>query len=121
MRLIAAAAFLAVVNANVNLYHRVILPSQSELPPYAHRASISFLPDSNPVMVSSPQLYDTLVSFSKMLETFQNTDGALYQLALEHEGDTSNAFWDLSSVKIVCIAIVHFFNTSCFIISVPSR
>jgi len=51
-------------------------------------------------MVPSPQLYDSLVSFSEMLETLQNTDGALYQLALEHEGDTSNALWDLSSVKI---------------------
>jgi len=100
MRLIVAVTFLAVVNANVNLYHRVIHPSQSELPPYAHRASISFPPDSSPVMVPSPELYDTLVSFSGLLEALQNADGALYQLALEHEGDKSNAFWDLSSVKI---------------------
>jgi len=99
MRLIAAASFLAVVSANVNLYHRVIHPSLRDLP-YAHRASISFPPDSNPIMVSSLQLYDSLVSFSEMLETLQDTDGALYQLALEHEGDTSNALWDLSSVKI---------------------
>jgi len=103
MRLIVAATFLAVVNAknaNVNLYHRVIHPSQSALPPYAHRASISFPPDSSPVMIPSPELYDTFVSFAEMLETLQNTDGALYQLALEHEGDRSNAHWDLSSVKI---------------------
>ena len=120
MRLIAAASFLAVVSANVNLYHRVFHPSLRDLP-YAHRASISFTPDSNPVMVSSPQLYDSLVSFSEMLETLQYTDGALYQLALEHEGDTSNALWDLSSVKIVCLAVMNFFNnTSCFV-SVPSR
>lgn len=65
--------------------------------PYVHRASIAFSPDT---MVPSPQLYDALVSFSEMLETLQHTDGALYQLALEHEGDTSNALWDLSSVKI---------------------
>jgi len=99
MKLIAATSFLAVVSANVNLYHRVFHPSQRDLP-YAHRASISFPPNSNPTVVPSPQLYDTLVSFSKMLETLQNTDGALYQLALEHEGDASNALWDLSSVKI---------------------
>jgi len=99
MRLIVAAAFLAVVDANVNLYHRVFHPSKSDLP-YAHRASISFPPDSNPVMVPSPQLYDVLVSFSEMLETLQDPDGALYQLALQHEGDESNAFWDISSVKI---------------------
>jgi len=99
MRLIAAASFLAVVSANVNLYHRVFHPSLRDLP-YAHRASISFPSDSNPIMVPSPQLYDSLVSFSEMLETLQNTDGALYQIALEHEGDASNALWDLSSVKI---------------------
>jgi len=99
MRLIAAASFLAVVTANVNLYHKVFHPSLRDLP-YAHRASISFPPDANPIMISSPQLYDSLISFSEMLETLQNTDGALYQLALEHEGDSSNALWDLSSVKI---------------------
>jgi ER membrane protein complex subunit 10 len=67
-------------------------------------------------MVPSPQLYDSLVSFSEMLETLQNTDGALYQLALEHEGDTSNALWDISSVKIVRLAIIYFFtDTSCFV------
>ena len=45
-----------------------------------------------------------------MLKTLQNdTDGALYQLALEHEGDASNALWDLSSVKIVCLAVIYFF------------
>ena len=120
MRLIAAASFLAVVSANVNIYHRVFHPSQRDLP-YALRASISFPPDSNPIMVPSPQLYDTLVSFSEMLETLQNPDSALYQLALEHEGDTSNALWDLSSVKIVCLAIINLFiNTSCSV-SVPSR
>lgn len=109
MRLIAAASFLAVVNANVNLYHRVFHPSLRDLP-YTHRASISFPTDSNPVMVPSPQLYNSLVSFSEMLKTLQNdTDGALYQLALEHEGDASNALWDLSSVKIVCLAVIYFF------------
>ena len=56
-----------------------------------------------------------------MLETLQNADGALYQLALEHEGDTSNALWDLSSVKIVTLVIIYFFiNTLCFVL-VPSR
>ena len=73
-------------------------------------------------MIPSPQLYNTLVSFSGLLEALQNADGALYQLALEHEGDKSNAFWDLSSVKIVYLAIVNFLiNTSYFIILVPSR
>ncbi|KAF8812568.1 hypothetical protein BYT27DRAFT_7207897 [Phlegmacium glaucopus] len=99
MRLIAVAAFLAVVDANVNLYHRVFHPSMSDLP-YVHRASISFSPDSIPIVVPSPQLSDVLVSFSEMLESLQHTDGALYQLALQHEGDASNALWDLSSVKI---------------------
>jgi hypothetical protein len=106
MRLIAAASVLAVVSANVNLYHRVFHPSQRDLP-YAHRASISFPRDSNPIMVPSPHLYDSLVSFSELLGTLQNTDGALYQLALEHEGDTSNALWDISSVKIVCLAVIY--------------
>ena len=76
--------------------------------PYVHRASIAFSPDSGPIMVQSSQLHDALVSFSEMLETLQHTDGALYQLALEHEGDTSNALWDLSSVKIVCFVTLNF-------------
>ena len=56
-----------------------------------------------------------------MLETLQYTDGALYQLALEHEGDTSNALWDLSSVKIVCLAITYFFINTSYFVSVPPR
>ena len=120
MRLITAASFLAVVSANVNLYHRVFHPSLRDLP-YAHRASISFPPDSNPIMIPSPQLYNSLVSFSEMLETLQNTDGALYQLALEHNGDTSNALWDLSSVKIVTLAILYSFVHTSYCVSVPSR
>ena len=121
MKLIAAAAFLAVVDANVNLYHRVYHPTKTDLP-YAHRASISFSPDASPIMLPSPQLHDTLVSFSKMLETLQHTDGALYQLALQHEGDKSNALWDISSVKIVCFVTVNLFinNTSCLVL-VPPR
>ena len=70
-------------------------------------------------MVPSPQLYDVLVSFSEMLETLQHPDGALYQLALQHEGDETNALWDISSVKIVCFILKFLlFNTSCFGISV---
>ena len=61
-------------------------------------------------MVPSPQLYDSLVSFSEMLETLQNADGALYQIAIEHEGDTSNALWDLSSVKIVSLVMICFLH-----------
>lgn len=108
MRLFAAAAFLTVVDANVNLYHRVFHPSIPNLP-YVHRASISFSPDSIPVMIPSPQLYDALISFSEMLETLQHTDDAWYQLALQHEGDRSNALWDLSSVKIVRFVVENFF------------
>jgi len=97
--IVAAAVFLAVVDANINLYHRVLHPSISDLP-YVHRASVSFSSDSIPIVVPSPQLHDALVSFSEMLETLQHADDAWYQLALQHEGDTSTALWDLSSVKI---------------------
>jgi len=50
--------------------------------------------------VSSPDIVDHLVFFSGVLESLQYSNEALYQIALEHEGDTSDTQWDISSVKV---------------------
>ncbi|PPQ83274.1 hypothetical protein CVT25_004013 [Psilocybe cyanescens] len=96
MKLFAVAAVLSVVSAaDVVLHHRVFHP---DLPaqPYLKRATVSL---DTATVEAVPTLAKDLVAFSEALQTLDHTAEALYQVALEHEGDTSEAFWDYSSVK----------------------
>ncbi|KAF8165222.1 hypothetical protein B0H34DRAFT_229325 [Crassisporium funariophilum] len=100
MRLLATAISVAAVSAaNVNIYHRVFHPSLPTLP-YAHRASIEIAPDNTHLVTPSTQLSTHISDFADALGTLDNTEGAFYQVALEHEGDSSDVHWDFSSVKI---------------------
>jgi len=115
MRPFTAATFISAVSAsNVAIYHRILhpnLPAQ----PYLNRGSLD-VSLNPPTFVSSPDLVDHLVSFSGVLESLQDSNEALYQVALEHEGDTSDALWDISSVKVVSLScwtevLIHPFMT----------
>jgi len=99
MRPFTAATFISAVSAsNVAIYHRIL---HRDLPahPYLDRGSLD-VSSNPPTFVSSPDLVDHLISFSGVLESLQDSNEALYQVALEHEGDTSDALWDISSVKV---------------------
>lgn len=98
MRVSVIAAFVSVVSASdvIQLYHRVFhpnLPAQ----PYLERATASL----SGVLVPAPTLAEDLASFSDVLQSLDDPTEALYQVALGHQGDTSEAFWDFSSVKAV--------------------
>jgi len=93
----SAALFTLASATDVVLYHRIFhpnLPAQ----PYLERATVSL---SSSTLVPSPSLANDLASFAETLENFQDKVEALYQVALAREGDTSEAFWDYSSVKAV--------------------
>jgi hypothetical protein len=120
MRVFAAATFISTVSANVAIYHRVFHPA---LPAQPYLARGSLLISSNPpTFVPSPDIADHLSSFSEALESLQDSTEALYQVALEREGDAS-ALWDLSSVKLVCLYSCYCVSCSyliCFL-KVPSE
>ncbi|KIM46057.1 hypothetical protein M413DRAFT_441117 [Hebeloma cylindrosporum] len=103
MRVFAAATFISAVSANnVAIYHRVFhpaLPAQ----PYLARGSLA-ISSNPPTLVPSPDIAEHLVSFSETLESIQDSAEALYQVALEREGDTS-ALWDISSVKVCHLSL----------------
>ena len=96
----ALSAFLAGATANVILHHRIFHPLFPDLQ-YLERGSISGNP---PTFQPSSSFTDDLNTFAEallQLEDSQSSD-VLYQVALSHEGDTSQATWDFSSVKAVC-------------------
>ncbi|KAF4619486.1 hypothetical protein D9613_005340 [Agrocybe pediades] len=97
MRLFAAALyFTAASAADVLLYHRIFHPDL-EAQPYLQRATVSL---STSTLVPSSSLAKDLASFAETLQTLEsNKVEALYQVAVAREGDTSEAFWDYSSVK----------------------
>ncbi|KAF8974440.1 hypothetical protein BDZ97DRAFT_2069346 [Flammula alnicola] len=102
--LVAVAALLSAASANnVVLYHRVFHPSLP-VQPYLERGSVSL--SSAPTFVPSPVLAEDFNSFSEALQTLEDPTNALYQVALQHEADTSDALWDFSSVKVCYLSKV---------------
>ncbi|KAJ3517987.1 hypothetical protein NLJ89_g150 [Agrocybe chaxingu] len=99
MRLVAAAAAVLSIGAHaadVVLHHRIFHPSVPDLP-YLERAVISGNP---PTIQPSPKFLANLDTFAEALTQLGEDAGdVLYQVALQHEGDSSSALWDLSSVK----------------------
>ena len=98
MRVGVVAALISVAYASdvIQLYHRVFhpnLPAQT----YLERATAS----RSGVLVPASTLAEDLASFSEVLQSLDDPTEALYQVALGHDGDTSEAFWDFSSVKAV--------------------
>ncbi|THH02403.1 hypothetical protein EW026_g412 [Hermanssonia centrifuga] len=103
---IVLTAFLPVVLAttdSLRLHHRIYHPSlPSE--PFTERGAL-LLADSGPAAKASLVHSDTLqADLSSFLQAAQNipqkdNDGVLYQLALEHPGDTHHSQWHVSAVK----------------------
>ncbi|KIJ56714.1 hypothetical protein M422DRAFT_197830 [Sphaerobolus stellatus SS14] len=91
MRLPVLLATLGLVAAaELNVYHRIWNPAQSP-PPFVLRGTLNTSPDA--VSFSAAGALDQLIANSDHL------DDALYQIALQRNGDASESEWDLSSVK----------------------
>ena len=98
------------------LHHRILHPT-SQHSPFLHRASV--LPDAagNPRIESVPTLQSDFEAFAGF-ETPRATD-ALYQLALDPQGDSP---WLISSVKAVrLVPTLRCTPLLIFLTSVPSR
>lgn len=99
---------------NVRLLHRIFHPSQPS-EPFVERGTLLL---SRPAGSAAPveaqfvqseeaSLYSYVLTFADLLhdpETAQDVDAAVYQLALEHPGDTHPSQWHVSAVKAVCIS-----------------
>ncbi|KAH9482376.1 hypothetical protein JR316_0004476 [Psilocybe cubensis] len=96
MKLPVLAAFLSVANAaELVLHHRVFhpdLPSQQ----YRKRSTVSL---DTATAEHVPTFAQDLAAFADAVRTLDRDAEVLYQVALEHEGDSSEALWDYSSVK----------------------
>ncbi|PFH52837.1 hypothetical protein AMATHDRAFT_1879 [Amanita thiersii Skay4041] len=82
----------------LSIHHRLYHPLAPNFY-FSPRAHVSL----NPQLSYSPSssISDDLASsFQRLLELDLDPDAALYQLALEHDNDSSIAHWDVSSVKL---------------------
>lgn len=92
-----------VVADDFRILHRVHNPLAPVPSPFSERGILSNTP--TPLLIASDKLSDDLQQFAKAA---QNLNGALYQVALEREGDEHEGHWSISSVKAVrCRIIVH--------------
>ena len=90
----------------ISIHHRLFHPTASPFE-YALRAQISL--DSTAPF--SPSLSEDISQQIRNLQDLNlDLDNALYQVALQRDGDQSNAQWDISSVKLVSLgpACLHF-------------
>jgi hypothetical protein len=80
------------------IYHRLYQPNQPETP-FTLRGSVLIPAYGNASFQSSPTIALDLTQFAGELQTLK---GALYQVALERQGDGKVGQWDIASaVKVV--------------------
>jgi len=99
--LLAAVALLPLVQADTSLrlHHRVYHPTLLPDAPFAERAILA-LSGSRPAARTHLVPADSLsVDLLEFAGTIRDTDGAFYQLALEHPGDVDPSQWHVSTVK----------------------
>jgi len=77
------------------ILHRIHDPLAPSPLPFSERGILS-VSSSSQSLVASASLGDDLLQFA---ETAQSLNGALYQVALEREGDEHQGEWSISSVK----------------------
>jgi len=80
------------------IYHRLYQPNQPETP-FTLRGSVLIPAYGNASFQSSPTLALDLTQFADELQTLK---GALYQVALERQGDGKAGQWDIASAVKVC-------------------
>jgi hypothetical protein len=87
--------------SHLRLFHRVYHPISPQIP--FSKRGILIISDSNHVSFQPSQtLSRDLIHFAEALEATEGgAEGALYQVALEREGDLVEGHSDISSVKVV--------------------
>lgn len=96
---LAALSSAAAQTINYRIFHRVFHPAAPNLP-YRERGAVTLAASSSAHFTASPSLSDDISSFAALIGSLDDSS-ALYQIALEHEGDSSQGQWDVSSVKVV--------------------
>lgn len=101
MRVLAVvtALFSTALASNYVIHHRIFHPSLP-LQPYRQRGYVS-TESSIPTFVPSSDLAEDLNDFSEVVKLVEGPSEALYQVALQNEGEASESLWDFSSVKAV--------------------
>lgn len=91
----------------ISIHHRLFHPKASSFE-YTPRAQLPL--DSAPPF--SPSLSEDISQQIRSLQDLSlDLDNALYQVALQRDGDQSDSQWDISSVKLVSLglyACLHF-------------
>ncbi|PPQ99030.1 hypothetical protein CVT24_003590 [Panaeolus cyanescens] len=100
MRVSILWACISTVSATISLHHRIFHPDLPALS-YIPRATVDL---STGQLTSEQDLPEHFAGFIEALQTVDNPENTLYQLALEHEYDTAEALWDFSSVRACYLA-----------------
>jgi hypothetical protein len=99
--LLAAIPFVCAEHTSTRLFHRIYHPTEAQSA-FSERGSV-VISENNVVSFQPSSSYaQDLIAFAETLRTIPDgADLALYQVALEREGDTVQKQWDVSSVKVV--------------------
>lgn len=96
--LFASVSLVWAADSSFNVYHRVYEPNQPESP-FTARGTILIPASGHASFEPSSSLSQDLTQLAHKLQTVK---GALYQVALELDGDARPGQWDaVSAVKIV--------------------
>ncbi|KAF9057687.1 hypothetical protein BJ165DRAFT_1422473 [Panaeolus papilionaceus] len=90
------------VSATISLHHRIFHPNLPALS-YLPRGTID-LASGQPVLTPEDDLPEHFAGFIEALQGIEKPENTLYQVALEHEGDSAEALWDFSSVQVCYLA-----------------
>lgn len=86
-----------VLAEDFRIFHRIHHPVGTPVR-FSQRGTLTIPPSGPAVLKASDNLANDLLDFT---ETAHKLNGALYQLALEREGDEHEGHWSISSVKAV--------------------
>lgn len=98
---IASLLFHLTVAQSQNIYHRIHL-QKADPSPWTHRATLQQSSEQKIALTASAALGQDIEQYLNLYET-KDEPGALYQVALEREGDINSDQWAVSSVKAVCL------------------
>lgn len=102
--LLASISFICAEPTSFKLFHRLYQPTEEQTS-FSERGLLLLSEDNVLSFQPSPSYVRDLNAFAQALRTASDSiDLALYQVALEREGDVKQ--WDISSVKVVCIALL---------------
>jgi hypothetical protein len=103
--LLATIPFVFAQHTPTRLFHRIYHPTEAESA-FSERGSV-VISENNVISFQPSSSYaQDLIAFAESLRAIPDSaDLALYQVALEREGNTAQK-WDFSSVKVVSLAFI---------------